>query len=95
MKTATKFPHIHIDESTLGPHTSTFFKVSADPKDTWQNGIFHNSRYGIFHLHSERGVMKLELTSKGLNTSKFRKCKCADEIEALEKIAKWMKSFSW
>ena len=95
MKTSPNFPHLHIDESTLGGRSSTFFKVSADAKEDWQNGIFHNSRYGIFHLYPEKGVMKLELISKGLNTAKFRKCKCSDEFQALEKIAKWMATFSW
>ena len=84
------FPHLHISESSLGPNTSTFFKVSTQTQDEWVNGIFHNSPYGIFHLHSEKGVYKLELTSSGLNTPKFRKCKCNDELTALEKIQSWM-----
>ena len=93
MTTTTLFPHLHISESNLGPHTSTFFKVSSQHKDEWSNGIFHNSPYGIFHLHSERGVYKLELTSGGLGTPKFRKTKCKDELEALTKIRLWMDKF--
>ena len=91
--TKTVFPHLHISESNLGTHTSTFFKVSSQHKDEWSNGIFHNSPYGIFHLHSEKGVYKLELTSGGLGTPKFRKCKCEDELIALSKIRKWMDKF--
>ena len=87
------FPHLHISESNLGPHTSTFFKVSSQSQDEWVNGIFHNSPYGIFHLHSEKGVYKLELSSSGLNTPKFRKCKCEDELTALTKIKSWMDKF--
>ena len=87
------FPHLHISESNLGPHTSMFFKVSNQTQDEWQNGIFHNSQYGIFHLHSEKGVYKLELSSSGLNTPKFRKCKCEDETTALTKIKAWMDKF--
>ena len=83
------FPFINTEISTLGGHTSTFFKVSADTQDDWINNIFHNSRYGIFCLADG----KLELISKGLNTTKFRKCKCNDEQTALDKIAQWMSKF--
>ena len=55
-----------------------------------QNGIFHNSRYGIFHLHMEGGKLKVELTSKGLNTNKFRKATVKSEDQAVEKIKAWM-----
>lgn len=80
------FPYLHIDNSTLGGHTSTFFKVSADSPISWTNNIFHNSRYGIFCLADG----KLELVAKGLNTTKFRKCKCIDEQSALHKIQQWI-----
>jgi hypothetical protein len=86
---ATQFPFLHIDHSQLGGHSSVFFKVSADEKDSWKNNIFHNSRYGIFCLADH----KLELISKGLNTNKFRKCKCIDEETALQKIAQWIEKF--
>ena len=89
----TMFPFSSITESTLGGRTSHFIKVSSQFKDEWQNGIFHNSPYGIFHLYPEKGVMKLELTSRGLNTPKFRKTKCEDQLEALMKIRKWMDKF--
>jgi len=89
--TTTKitFPYLKIDQSTLGNHTSIFIKVSADSKESWINSIFHNSRYGIFCLADG----KLELISKGLNTTKFRKCKCNDEETALQKISQWMEKF--
>ena len=87
------FPFSSIDVSTLGGQTSTFFKVSSQHQDEWVNGIFHNSKYGIFRLGSDRGITKLELISSGLGTPKFRKTKCGDELEALEKIRKWMDKF--
>ena len=83
------FPYLSIDNSTLGNSSSIFFKVSADAQESWINGIFHNSRYGIFCLRDN----KLELISKGLNTTKFRKCKCNDEETALTKIQQWMEKF--
>ena len=83
------FPYLSTEISTLGGHSSTFFKVSADTQESWINGIFHNSRYGIFCLADG----KLELISKGLNTTKFRKCKCNDEETALQKIQQWIEKF--
>ena len=80
------FPYLHIENITLGGHSSTFLKVSADSPSSWTNNIFHNSRYGIFCLADG----KLELISKGLNTAKFRKCKCSDEQTALQKIHQWI-----
>ena len=48
-----------------------------------------NHSYGIFCLADG----KLELISKGLNTTKFRKCKCNDQETALQKIQQWMEKF--
>ena len=86
----TTAPHFVRSESTLSSSTSVFFHVSCDTPDTWQNGIFHNSRYGIFHLKEEGGKLKLELTSKGLNTNKFRKATVKSEDGARNKILQWM-----
>ncbi len=86
----TAAPHFVRSESTLSTSSSVFFHVSCDTPNTWQNGIFHNSRYGIFHLHTEGGKLKLELTSKGLNTEKFRKCTVKSEEGAINKIYQWM-----
>lgn len=85
----TVAPHFKRSTSTLGSE-SVFFHVSCDSESTWQNGIFHNSRYGIFHLHTENGKLKIELTSKGLNTEKFRKATVKSEEGAINKILQWM-----
>ena len=86
----TVAPHFHRSESTLGSSSSVFFKVSCDAPSTWINGIFHNSRYGIFLLKSEGGKLKLELTSKGLNTEKLRKATVKSEAHAINKVLEWM-----
>ena len=86
----TVAPHFHRCEGALANSTSVFFKVSCDAPRTWINGIFHNSRYGIFHLKSEGGKLKLELTSKGLNTEKFRKATVKSEEHAINKVLEWM-----
>ena len=88
----TAAPHFYRSESTLGNSSSVFFKVSCEAPEAWENGIFHNSRYGIFHLKTEGGKLKLELTSKGLDTVKFRKCTVKSEEGAINKILQWMGS---
>ena len=82
-------PYLHTETMSLGGHSSVLFKVSADTQELWFNNIFHNSRYGIFRLSDA----KLKLISKGLNTAKFRECKCNDEQTALQKIQQWMDKF--
>ena len=84
-------PYFKRTESQLGCSDSIFYHVSADQEDTWVNNIFHNSRYGIFHLKTENGKLKLELTSKGLKTLKFRKSTVKSEKEAVMKVREWVK----
>ncbi|AOV62021.1 hypothetical protein BOW86_gp097 [Synechococcus phage S-CAM7] len=86
----TTAPHFVRSTMSLGPTESICFKVSCDAKAQWENGIFHNSRYGIFFLCEEGGKLKLELTSKGLDTIKFRKCTVKSEAGAVNRILKWM-----
>ena len=88
----TTAPHFFRSTMSLGPTESICFKVSCDARAQWQNGIFHNSRYGIFFLLEEGGKLKLELTSSGLDTIKFRKCTVKSEAGAINKILQWMGS---
>ena len=83
--TSPFLPYFKRTKSQLSTSESIFYHVSADMEDTWANNIFHNSRYGIFHLSNG----KLELISKGINTTKFRKCKCESEEVAMTKILTW------
>ena len=85
----TAAPHFKRSTSPLGTE-SVFFHVSCDAPESWINNIYHNSRYGIFHLHTEGGKLKLELSSKGLDTIKFRKCTVKSEAGAVNKILQWM-----
>jgi hypothetical protein len=45
-------PRKSTEVSTLGgvDNVSIILKLSLDPKESWQNGILHNSRYGMFHI---------------------------------------------
>ena len=86
----TVVPHFKRTESQLSTSESIFFHVSCDAPETWINNIFHNSRYGIFHLYTEGGKLKLELSSKGLDTIKFRKATVKSEAHAINKVLQWM-----
>ena len=80
--------HCKVSLSTLGgdDKATIFLHLSADNKENWINGIYHNSRYAIFSLNSDS---KLELISKGLNMPKFRKCKVKGTHHVAEKIVKY------
>ena len=86
----TAAPFFHKSEAYLTGSDSVFFKVSCEAQEAWENGIFHNSRFGIFMLHTEGGKLKLELSAKGLDTIKFRKCTVKSEAGAINKILQWM-----
>jgi hypothetical protein len=80
------FPYYYVERSTLGgeENATLILKVSLDPKDEWINGIYHNSRYAMFHI----GAGKIEQFSRS-KTEKFRKCN-TDSIEvAANKIIAW------
>lgn len=75
-------PYVKRSESSLGGSTSVFYHISLDPRETWINNIFHNSRYLILCLRDG----KLECISKGLNMPTFRKCSAADGQQAASRI---------
>ena len=80
--TAINAAHVKRSESSLGPSTSVYYHISLDPRETWVNNIFHNSRYLILCLRDG----KLECISKGLNMPTFRKCGAADEEQAAARV---------
>lgn len=69
-----------------GSAISLFVNASADNIEEWVNGIFHNSRYAIFSIQSDKGVYKLEIISNGLNMPKFRKCKIKNLDDISDKV---------
>jgi len=74
---------------------------SFDPVDAWENNIFHNSRYFIFHITPAKGrrwydpatdtTVTVELISSGIRwtAAKFRKYTGSPD-KAIAKIAAWM-----
>jgi hypothetical protein len=77
--------------SNLGGIPSIFLHVSLDDRSEWINGIFYNSRYSIFAIHSD---MKLDQISRHCSLPKHRKCKI-DSIQGITaKVQKWASSSS-
>ena len=83
-------PHFARTTSNLGASDTVFFHVSTESASQWINGIFHNSPYGIFKLGTEKGKLKVEMISRGLNTPKMRKATVKSEAHAINKILQWM-----
>jgi hypothetical protein len=80
---------VAVSWSNLGGIPSIFLHLSLDSKSDWINGIFYNSRYAIFTIHSD---MKLEQISRHCSLPKHRKCKI-DSIQAItDKVHKWAAS---
>ncbi len=80
------FPYYYVERSTLGgeENASIIVKVSFEAMERWINGIYHNSRYAMFHI----GEGKIEQFSRS-KTEKFRKCNAKSIEEAANKIIAW------
>jgi hypothetical protein len=80
---------VAVSWSNLGGIPSIFLHVSLDDRSEWINGIFYNSRYSIFTIHSD---MKLDQISRHCSLPKHRKCKI-DSIQGITaKVQKWAAS---
>lgn len=90
-----KFPHtiIHCDNSLC---SCVILHLSLDAKETWSNGIFHNSRYLIITImpkgkryYDEGDAMEIELVSKGKEIPNMRKTgKIANLLKYLDILQK-------
>ena len=81
--------------------SSLFVRGSFDPKGTWLNGIWENSRHFHFHVTPQRGRyyeagqnVTAELIGKGQGMPNFRKYSGTPEKVA-KKIAGWLKQAAW
>lgn len=85
LKDGIRAPFVSVVMSTLGgaERASLMVSVSLDPKETWQNGIFHNSRY--FMLSVNRNGVVEQFSSSGL-PAKMRKTRVKSVDEAVRKI---------
>jgi hypothetical protein len=85
------FPFLKLSKSTLGgdKNVSVTVHLSLDKKEDWNNNIYHNSRYIIFHF-SNQGVLKSGATFSGKNAkASFRKSRFKDAKGAIAKIKQW------
>ena len=84
--------YMAMEYSTLGgeDRASIFIKISLDERSEWNNGIFHNSRYAIFHLTGD----KLSMPAKHHKMPKFRKATIKNQnlINVAERIVKYAMS---
>lgn len=85
-----KAPVVKADFSTLGgrENVSIIVSVSLDPKETWTNGIFENSRY--FHLHLDNSGSMEQFTRQGI--PKMRKTRFNSFDDAIQKINSYISS---
>lgn len=80
-------PVYSVELSTLGgaERASILIKISLDEKDTWANGIYHNSRFSMFSINGG----KIEQFARNSATPKFRKCSIKSVDDVVNKIQKW------
>ena len=67
-------------------------RLSLDARETWTNGIFENSRYGLFFVRKlADGRSQVECLSRGVS-NKFRKVTVATAELAMAKIQAWVEA---
>ena len=83
-------PYKHVQASILGglERASIIVRVSIDPQNKWKNGIYHNSRYAMFHLSSNGA---LELFSRRYDMPKMRKAKAKTLGDAVKKMKDYLR----
>lgn len=83
-------PYKDVRASDLGglERMSIIIRLSMDPRSKWNNGIYHNSRYAMFHL-SRDGT--LEMFSRRYDLPKMRKTRVSTLPHAMVKIKEYLK----
>lgn len=78
--------------STLGGdrNVSILVSISLDPKESWGNGIYENSRYLKFRIEQD-GVIEQFLKSYKI-PAKFRKTKAKSVADVISKINAYIAS---
>lgn len=83
-------PVVSVQKSVLGgpQNVAILISISLDPKNTWENGIFHNSRYMMFHISND-GVVVQHNRAHTI-PEKFRKVRVQSIGDAVAKINKYI-----
>jgi hypothetical protein len=82
-----KAPFVFVKVDRLGGSPSIAIKVSLQPKEEWNNKIFHNSPHSIW-MYDNRGLQ--QLTKDHKISKKFRKANPKSVDDAIKKINKWL-----
>lgn len=91
-------PYIQAHVSTLGGahRVAVMLRLSLDPQDSWTNGIFHNSRYVILHIHTD-GEITL-VSDSGIKSEwrpvlkkRWRKTNAKSFEDAVSKINRYLR----
>ena len=88
LKKGIKAPWVRIQKSTLGGKTvpaMIIIKLSFQPKEEWENGIFDNSDWQMINLY-QKGMQ----ISSRFGRFKFRKTKFKNSDDAVKKINAWI-----
>jgi len=96
MSKEIRAPYVEPSVSTLGGkhRPSVMLRVSLDPRNTWANGIYHNSRGAMWHVHYD-GVLEQHYYSmypepRPYKVKAMRKTKFKTHDEAIKKINDWI-----
>lgn len=83
-----RLPFVGVQKSTLGgpERVSLMIQLSLDPKESWANKIFQNSRFAHLHLHN---TGELEMFTCQHNLKKMRKTRVKTPEEVVKKIIAW------
>ena len=79
-------PVVKASYSTLGGErdASIMVAISIDPKDSWGNGIYENSRYMRFHIQPDGVIEQFRISYK--IPLKFRKVRAKSLDDVIAKI---------
>lgn len=89
-------PHVGVQVSQLGPSPTIMVTVSLDPKSTWKNGIFHNSRGMMFSVYPNGVIEQFYYsvrdpkTLEPLKKLRFRKRRVKSLDEFVKKVGDYL-----
>lgn len=75
-------PYVSASTSSLDRHDTVYLHLSIDAKNTWVNGIFHNSRFAILRISSDFIIECI--ASSGMK--RLRKTRAKSQEDAIAKI---------
>jgi hypothetical protein len=86
----TEVPHLSVQKTTLGgPNRgSLIISLSLDPKETWANKIYENSRHMRFHLDYTGCLEQFQKYYK--IEKKFRKSRVKTANDVVKKVRKYL-----